>query len=117
MVNTLHRFVGESLITIAVVGAVAAALTSGGGTLYRAAQILGRVLVALLDLQWLLGVINYFGLPAGARPSLAHPVVMTVAVVVAHVLLKRAQQGSGRWGLAGVHAVTAVLLIVGYQLV
>jgi len=119
VVAQFHRFLGESLVTISVIVTILAFLAAQGSSgLGRGATIAGRILLGLLDLQWLLGVINYFGLPAAVRPSLAHPLLMTAVVVGVHVAAARARKGPGlgRWGLAGVYAAAAVLIIVGIRL-
>lgn len=120
VVQQLHRFLGESLVTISVIVTILALLAAqGSGGMGRGAAIAGRVLLGLLDLQWLLGVINYFGLPAAVRPSLAHPLLMTAVVVGLHIAAARARKGAGlgRWALTGVYAATAVLIIVGIRMV
>jgi|GEM_PF-3546374 len=119
-VSLIHRFLGESLVTLSVLGLLLTLFIkdSGGGT-HRYSLIALRLFVVLLSLQWLLGVINYFQFPAGARPSLAHPLIMTAVVAVAHILSGKVKQApaSGRGLAMGTFLGAAVLMWVGMGLV
>lgn len=112
-VSTLHRYLGESLVTIAIIGAILALLASDPkSTITRATWIVTRIFGILLSVQWLLGVINYFSLPSAVRPGLAHPILMTLAVAAFHPIQRRLEKSgaSPRWGLLGLLALTAALI-------
>ena len=118
-IATLHRYLGESLVTIAFIGAVLGLFASDPkGGVAKAAWIVVRVFGVLISIQWLLGIINYFMLPAAVRPSLAHPLLMTLIVAAFHPAQRRLQklEGSPRWPLVGLLAVTAVLIWIGIGL-
>ena len=110
---TIHRFLGESLPTIAVITAVLALFAvDPKSTVTRVAWIVARILGVLLTIQWLVGVINYFSLPAATRPSLAHPLLMTVVVAAYHPVSRRIQKlgGAPRLPLLALLAATAILI-------
>ena len=110
---TIHRFLGESLPTIAVITAVLALFAvDPKSTVTRVAWIVARILGVLLTIQWLVGVINYFSLPAATRPSLAHPLLMTVVVAAYHPVSRRIEKlgGAPRLPLLALLAATAILI-------
>lgn len=116
----LHRYIGESLVTIAILGALLGLFaTDPKSSVARAAWVFVRLFGVLISIQWLLGIVNYFTLPAAVRPTLAHPILMTVIVAAFHPLQSRLQklESSPRWPLVGLLAGTAVLLWVGISLV
>lgn len=116
----IHQFLGESLVTLAVLGLIATlfAKDPGGGARRLSLTVL-RLFIILLSIQWLLGVINYFMFPAGARPSLAHPLLMTAVVAVSHILGGKARkETTAAQGMAAsVFAGSAVLMWLGMRLV
>lgn len=116
----IHKYLGESLITLSILGLLITLFVKGpeGGT-HRLAQIALRLLVILLSLQWLLGVINYFTIPAVARPSLAHPLIMTVVVAASHILAGKAKSApaSGKGIMVGIFVGAAVLMWIGMGMV
>ncbi len=119
-VITIHRYLGESLVTIAVIGALLALFsTDPKSGVTRAAWIVVRIFGVLISVQWLLGIINYFMLPSAVRPSLAHPILMTLIVAAFHPAQRRVQKldGAPRWPMLGLLAVTAILLWIGIGLV
>ena len=117
---TIHRYLGESLVTIAVITAILAAFAADPkSTVTKVTWAVARILGVLLTIQWLIGVINYFTLPAAVRPSLAHPIVMTIVVAAYHPVTRRIQKlgGAPRWPLLAVLAATAILIWIGISLV
>lgn len=116
----IHQFLGESLVTLAVLGLLATlfAKDPNGGARRLSITVL-RLFIILISIQWLLGVITYFMFPAAARPSLAHPLLMTAVVAVSHILGGRARRdASAAQGLAaGVFVGSAVLMWIGMGLV
>lgn len=116
----IHQFLGESLVTLAVLGLVATlfAKDPNSGARRLSLTVL-RLFIILLSIQWLLGVINYFLYPAGARPSLAHPLLMTAVVAASHMLGGRARKSAsaGQSLAAGTFAGSAVLMWIGMGLV
>jgi len=119
-VSPVHQFLGESLITLSIVGLlITLFLKESGGGMHRASLIALRIWVILLSVQWLLGVITYFAYPAGARPSLAHPLLMTAVVAAAHMLAGKVRKApeTGRNLAMGAFADAAVLMWIGIQLV
>lgn len=119
-ISLIHQYLGESLVTVAVLGLIAALFAKDpDGGARRLTLIALRVFIILLSLQWLLGVINYFTFPAGARPGLAHPLLMTVVVAAAHILGGKARKEASvaQAMAAGVFAGSAVLMWLGMRLV
>lgn len=116
----IHRFLGESLVTLAVLGLIAALLARDpNGGARRLTLVALRLFIGLLSLQWLLGVINYFTIPAAVRPSLAHPLLMTLVVAASHMLGGKARQEptAAQAMSAAVFAGSAVLMWLGMRLV
>lgn len=114
----VHRYLGESLVTVALVGlllSLFAKAPTGGAR--RGALILGRIFAGLIDLQWLLGVVSYFGRPAAVRPSLMHPAVMTLMVAAFHIYFRRLQrqEPANQWPFVGVYLGAWLLIYVGIQ--
>lgn len=117
--TAIHRVLGESLVTIAIIGALLGVFsTDPKSGVARAAWSVVRVFGVLISIQWLLGIINYFSLPMAVRPSLAHPILMTVVVAAFHPAQRRLQKlsGSPRWPLVGLLVATAILLWIGIGL-
>ena len=85
IIAPIHRYLGETMLLIALIGVILAIV----GLIRKKAwekpeRIFGMIYAGLLDLQALLGVIYYFLLPQPARPSLLHPIIMILAVIVVH---------------------------------
>lgn len=116
----IHQFLGESLVTLAVLGLLATVFAKdpNGGARRLSLTVL-RVFIILISIQWLLGVINYFTFPAAARPGLAHPLLMTAVVAASHIFGGKARKdASSAQGLAaGVFIGSAVLMWIGMGLV
>lgn len=68
--------------------------------------------VGLMDLQVLLGVVLFFLMSAAARPSLEHPVIMILSLVIVHV----AKNYRGGWRFGG-FLVALILMIRGFMVV
>lgn len=116
----IHRFLGESLVTVALIGLLLSLFAKAPGSkARRGSLILGRVFAGLIDLQWLLGVISYFAIPAAARPSLMHPLVMTVMVVAFHIYFRRLQreEPANQWPFVACYLGAWLLIFVGIQVV
>ena len=114
----IHRYLGETLFIGAVVGALVSLFAKAPGSgARRGAFILGRVFAGLIDLQWLLGVISYFALPAAIRPSLIHPLLMTVMAVGFHVYLRRLQkeEPANQWPLVAGYVGAWLLIFIGIR--
>lgn len=119
IVGVVHRYLGESLMTVALISVLLALLAKEPASgLRRASLIAGRVLVVLLSLQWLLGIINYFSLPAALRGSLVHPILMTAVVAFVHIFMGKVRKDPefGRLKLVGLYAVTFAAIFVGIQI-
>lgn len=119
-ISLIHQFLGESLVTLAIIGLLTAVFAKdpSGGT-HRFVHIALRIFAVLLSIQWLLGVINYFQFPAAARPSLAHPLLMTAVVAAVHIASGKVKEkpAVGRALAMGVFAGAAVLMWAGMGLV
>jgi len=106
----LHRLIGETLLFAAAAGlAVSLAATDSRRPWQRAAAALMKLYGILIGIQWLLGWIGYFGSPSEARPSLYHPIIMTVLLGFYHARQARLgrvefnrSQAAMLFGLAGV---------------
>jgi hypothetical protein len=93
IIDTIHRYLGELMLLIALLGVILAII----GLVRKKAwnkpeDIFGMIFAGLLDLQALLGLINWvYRLINGAPLSLAyilHPLFMIAAVVVVHASRK-----------------------------
>lgn len=112
----IHRYLGETLFTVALVGLVLSLFAkSPASGARRGALIFGRAFAGLIDLQWLLGVISYFGRPAAARPSLMHPLIMTLMVVGFHLYFRRLQrqEPANQWPFVAAYLGAWLLIYVG----
>lgn len=121
-ITLIHRIVGESIVWLPIIGLIAAFFikdSQGEGGARKTVLIVGRILVVLLSIQWLLGVINYFTFPGDVRPSLIHPILMTLLVAGVHIAMGRARRDAdfGKAGFIGLYAVTAAAIIVGWTVV
>lgn len=108
MIQQIHAILGETLRGIAVLGFLVALFArdpDGGGR--RATIVFLRLFAIVLSIQWLIGIVNYFQLPAAARPSLAHPLIMTVAVALVHIISSKAKKKVG-FGYGPILATTAL---------
>jgi hypothetical protein len=119
-IPSIHQFLGYLMPTVAAIGFVLSLFArqpESGARRYSLVFL--RIFVILLSIQWLLGVINYFMFPAGARPSLVHPLWMTVVVAAVHILAGRARRDpASGWGLTtGTFVGSAVLIWIGLGLV
>lgn len=116
----VHRVLGFMLSLVSIAGVLVSLFAkSPGSGARRGALILGRAFSGLIDLQWLLGVIGYFALPAAGRPSLAHPLLMTLMAVGFHVYLRRLQkeEPSSQWPLVAGYVGAWLLIFVGIRVV
>jgi len=119
VITLIHRYLGETLVALVLIGLLLAlGAKDPAGGLRRGALGVGRILVMLLSLQWLLGIINFFSLPAEVRPGWGHPVIMTLVVALGHMAMGRARKDpkASHWRLALIFAVLAVLMIYAWRL-
>ncbi len=118
VINVLHRYIGESLMAVALISVLLALFARDpNSAMRRTALIAGRVLVIVLSVQWLLGIINYFALPAEVRGSLLHPIWMTAVVAFVHIFMGKVRKAPdfSQWGLVGLYAVTFVGIFLGIR--
>jgi hypothetical protein len=92
----IHRFLGETLLLIALVGVILAIIgLVRKQAMERAERIFGLIYAGLLDLQALLGLISLIYLISLAGTSIltglfiVHPILMILAVVVVHASRSR----------------------------
>lgn len=112
----LHRFIGESLVTVAVIGVIVALFAANAeGGARRWAEILFRIFGGLLSLQWLLGVVSFIAL--GFGPNWTHPIFMTAVLAAFHIYSGRMRKGEPQhWAYVGAYVAAAVLIYIGIQM-
>jgi hypothetical protein len=94
IINTIHRYLGELMLLIALIGVILAIVGLVRKKAWnRPEDLFGMVFAGLLDLQALLGIISwvYILVNVGRILSLAyilHPLFMIAAVVVVHASRK-----------------------------
>jgi len=123
LINTIapiHRYLGETMMLIALVGIVLAIVgLVRKKKLERTERIFGMIYSVLLDVQLLLGVIFYFLLPGPSRPTILHPIIMVLAVNVVHV--SRAKRNGPRPTChqvqLGVYVLSLALVLIGRMIV
>jgi hypothetical protein len=82
----IHRYLGETMLLVALVGVILAIVgLVRKQELERTERIFAIVYSVSLDIQLVLGLIFYLLLPGPARPTIFHPLLMLLAVVVVHV--------------------------------
>jgi len=115
---SIHRILGFMLFLVAIAGVLVSLFAKAPGSgPRRGALVLGRVFAGLIDLQWLLGVIGFFALPAASRPSLWHPLLMTVMAVGFHVYLRRLhkEEPANQWPLVAGYVGAWLLIFIGMR--
>ena len=91
IVSMIHRILGETMLLIALVGVILAIVgLVRKKELEKAENIFGVAYTGLLDLQALLGIVQFIYILSVAGTSLLlssfilHPILMILAVVVVH---------------------------------
>lgn len=91
VIRLIHRILGETLLLIALIGVIMAIVgLVRKKVLEKPENIFGMVYAGLLDLQALLGLIQFIWLLTKTGTSLLtsafilHPILMILAVVVVH---------------------------------
>lgn len=119
LINTIapiHRYLGETMLLVALVGVILAIVgLVRKKELKRTERIFAIVYSILLDVQLVLGIIFYFLLPAPARPTILHPIVMLLAVVVVHAgrAWRNAPTPLRHRAQLGVYGLSLALIFVG----
>lgn len=108
--GAVHAIVGLVTLVVAVVLLIWNAIRLSQG--WKSRKSFYRILVGLLDVQVLLGIITYVIHPRGGA-WLLHPLVMIIAVGIAHVFLKNSRRLSQQ--VMG-YVLVLVLLLVGVWL-
>lgn len=92
VVSTIHKYLGEALLLVALIGCVLAVVALvRKREMPRVERIFGSAYAGLLDLQALLGLIQFIWLMTQGATGLVtstfilHPILMVAAVVVVHV--------------------------------
>ncbi len=119
MIAPIHRILGEIMLLIALVGvALAVAGLIRKKELEKPERVFAMVYSGLLDLQALLGLIFYFLLPAPVRPTLLHPILMILAVVVVHMGRRWRQSPvpTRHWAQLGIYGLSLLLVFAGRML-
>jgi hypothetical protein len=115
-ITTIHRILGEVTLLIALVGVMLAVVVLVRKTvLENPERILAIAFLAPLDLQALLGSISYFSLPALTRPTLLHPILMILAVMVVHMGCRSRKNPSPAhlWAQLSIYGLSLVLVFAG----
>jgi hypothetical protein len=96
VIRMVHRFLGETLLLIALIGVILAIIgLIRKQEMARAERIFGLIYAGLLDLQALLGLVSFFSLLMLAGTGLLmskfilHPILMILALVVVHASSSR----------------------------
>jgi heme A synthase len=115
-----HRILGETMLLIALVGVIFAIVgLVRKKELEKPERIFAIVYSGLLDLQALLGLVFYFLLPGPVRPTILHPILMVLAVVVVHI--ERRWQSSPvptrHWAQLGIYGLSLLLVFAGRMIV
>jgi hypothetical protein len=91
VIGSIHRYLGEAMLLIALVGVVFAVVgLVRKKELQPVERIFGSAYAGLLDLQVLLGIVQFVWLLSKVGSSLLswryilHPVLMILAVIVVH---------------------------------
>lgn len=91
IITAIHRYLGETLLLIALVGVVLALIgLVRKRTMEKPERIFGLAYAGLLDLQALLGIIQFVHLLLQGGTGLVtsrfilHPILMILAVVIVH---------------------------------
>lgn len=92
VISTIHRYLGETLLLVALIGVILALVAlARRREMERAERVFGIIYAGLLDLQALLGVIQFIWLMTLGATNLVtstfilHPILMVLAVIVVHV--------------------------------
>jgi hypothetical protein len=125
IVSTIHRFLGETLLLIALIGVILAIIgLVRKKEMAKAESIFGIVYAGLLDLQALLGIVQFIYILIVAGPSLAlsifilHPILMILAVVVVHASRSRrdGDAPARHWAQLTAFGLSLVLIFAGRML-
>lgn len=122
IVSTIHRFLGETLLLLALVGIILAII----GLVRKKEQakienVFGIAYAGLLDLQALLGIVQFVYILIVTGPALAlsrfilHPILMLLAVVVVHGSRSRrsAAPPARHWAQLIAYGLSLILIFAG----
>lgn len=122
IITTIHRYLGETMLLIALVGVILAIIgLVRKKELAKAENIFGIVYAGLLDLQALLGIVQFVYIVVVAGTSLLlssfvlHPILMILAVVVVHASRsRRSGEMPGRhWAQLIAYGLSLILIFAG----
>lgn len=125
IIRMIHRFLGETLLLIALIGVILAIVgLIRKQAMERAESIFGMVYAGLLDLQALLGLVSLVYLISLAGTSLLtskfilHPILMLLAVVVVHASRGRRSGPvpARHWAQLVAYGLSLVLVLAGRML-
>jgi hypothetical protein len=125
VLSTIHRYLGESLLLVAIVGmALAIVGLVRRQELERAETVFGSVYAGLLDLQALLGLAQFLWLLFAGANLLAgtfvlHPLLTVMAVVVVHVsrIWRDTSPPRRHWAQLAAYGLSLVLIFAGRMIV
>jgi len=126
VVSTIHRYLGETLLLVALIG-VGLAIVGlvRRREVARAERVFGMVYAGLLDLQALLGIIQLIWLLTAGATGLVtsrfilHPILMVLALVIVHA--SRAWRDNPpptrHYAQLAAYGLSLVLILVGRMIV
>jgi hypothetical protein len=119
IVAPIHRYLGETMLLVAIIGVVLAIVgLVRKQVLEKPENVFAMVYSGLLDLQVVLGFLFFFLLPGPGRPTILHPILMTLAAVMVHA--GRAWRGSPsptrHWAQLGIYGASLMLIFAGRML-
>lgn len=122
IIRMIHRFLGETLLLIALIGVILAIIgLIRKQAMERAEHIFGMIYAGLLDLQALLGLVSFIYLITLAGTGLLtskfilHPILMILAVVVVHASRSRRDGPvpARHWAQLVAYGLSLVLVFAG----
>lgn len=126
IITTIHRYLGETMLLIALIGVILAIIgLTRKKELEKAEHIFGIAYAGLLDLQALLGLVQfvYILIVAGTALLLSsfvlHPILMILAVVVVHGSRSRrsGEMPARHWAQLIAYGLSLVLIFAGRMIV
>lgn len=120
IVAPIHRYLGETMLLVALLGVILAIVgLVRKNSLEKPENIFAMIYASLLDLQVVLGIVFYLLLPAPARPTILHPIVMVLAAVVVHVgrAWRNSPAPTRHWAQLAIYGLSLVLIFAGRMIV
>lgn len=113
-INGIHHMLGQTILGIALIGVIVAlfARDPNGGA-RRAAAVFSRLFAVVLSIQWILGLIVFLSRASFSFAALAHPIIMTVVVALAHIVSGRVNKDR-RFGYGPLLGMMVLMLVAIY---